>query len=51
MDSIYIIQQRCRITEKWREHSGEHSRETTDDQWISKVTEQKEMISIGVDQI
>ena len=35
--SIYTIQQRCRITEKWREQNGEHSRGTMDDKQMSKT--------------
>ena len=37
MHSIYTIQWRHRITEKQREQNGEHSRETTDDKWMSKT--------------
>ena len=37
MHSIYTIQQRHRITEKWREQNREHSRGTTDDKQMSKT--------------
>ena len=37
MHSIYTIQRRRRITEKRREQNREHSRETTDDKWMSKT--------------
>ena len=37
MGGIYTIQWRHRITKKQREHNREHSRETMDDKWISKV--------------
>ena len=42
MHSIYTIQRRRRITEKQREQNGEHSRETTDDKWMSKTYRMEE---------